>query len=125
MKTALKKVKALGTAHNGVHHWWAQRITAIALIPLVVWFTNKVICTAHCHKNITMIFEHEFSFVIFALMLFILLYHSALGVKVIIEDYVNCKCAKTGAIIGVNLLAWLTGALLFFALIKNLILLNQ
>lgn len=120
MKTAIKKVKNLGTAHNGVHHWWAQRITAIALIPLIIWFTAKILCTAHCHKDIGMIFANQFSLVIFAIMLFVMLYHSALGVKVIIEDYVHCKCAKTAAIIGVNIMAWLTGILLFFAIIKNL-----
>jgi len=124
MKTAIKKIQGLGTAHNGVHHWWAQRITAIALIPLVIWFTTKVVCTAHCHRDIGMIFGNDFSLIIFSLMLFVMLYHSALGVKVIIEDYAHCKCAKTISIILVNILAWLTGALLLFVVIKNLILIS-
>ncbi|HTG22910.1 MAG TPA: succinate dehydrogenase, hydrophobic membrane anchor protein, partial [Reyranella sp.] len=38
LRTPLARARGLGSAREGVHHWWAQRITAIALIPLVVWF---------------------------------------------------------------------------------------
>jgi len=121
MKTALKKVRGLGAAHNGVHHWWLQRVTAIALIPLVIWFTAKVVCTVSCNVSIDYILKNEFSLVLFALTLFTMLYHSTLGIKVIIEDYVHCKCAKPGLIIAINLIAWLTGIFLLFVIIKNFV----
>ena len=42
MRTPLARVRGLGTAKEGVHHWWMQRLTAVALVPLVLWFVISI-----------------------------------------------------------------------------------
>ncbi len=122
MKTPLKIAKGLGSARNGVDHWWWQRITAIALIPLAIWFAMKLVCVG-CVSNpstfASKFYGYPVSLIIFTAMLLIMIFHSTMGVKVIIEDYVSCNCAKITLIIFIKLFAWLTGIFLFFAAINK------
>ena len=121
MRSALKSVRGLGVSRNAVHHWWLQRVTAIALIPMVIWFTSRIICTAGCNSQLTKIFKTETSLIIFAFALCTMLFHATLGVKVVIEDYVHCKYLKPTLIILTNLFAWFTAGFLLFVIIKNFV----
>lgn len=121
MSESFKNFNKLGSAHNGLHHWLFQRITAIALIPLAIWFTSKLICIAGCNMSYGNIISSKLNLVLFATILIIMLVHSALGVRVIIEDYVSCKCGSKMLIIFVNLFAWFTAVFLFFSFVKNFV----
>lgn len=115
MKTALKKAKGLGAAKNGSGHWWAQRLSAILLLPLVTWFIIKSVIIFADQQNLAIIFNDKISLILFSILLITALYHSTLGVQVIIEDYVHNKINKFALLIFIKLFAIVTGIFLIFA----------
>lgn len=102
LRTPLGKVKGLGSAKNGTHHWWMQRVTALALIPLVIWFVLNVIKASTSSDKFIDVFTSPFNAIIMILFISVALYHGALGFRVIVEDYVHCKCKKNFLIILAN-----------------------
>ena len=64
------------SAHNGVHHWWLQRITAIALIPLVIWFVVTSICFLNNENQLLFIQDHQASIVLLSILIIVSLFHS-------------------------------------------------
>ena len=102
LRTPLGKVKGLGSAKNGTHHWWMQRVTAIALIPLVIWFVLNVIKASTSHHKFVDVLSSPFNSIVMVLFISVALYHGALGFRVIVEDYVHCKCKKHFLIILAN-----------------------
>jgi succinate dehydrogenase / fumarate reductase membrane anchor subunit len=96
LTTKLAQVKGLGAAHHGVSHWWWQRVTAVALIPLSLWFVYSLM-TAIQLSNAIRVSEWFASPVnAIAMVLFIaaVFYHAKLGVQVVIEDYVHAPFSK-------------------------------
>jgi len=92
MRSPLGQALGLGSAKNGVEHWWLQRVTAIALVPLTVWFTASLI--AHADGDYPMFIawlRTPIATILMALLLITLFYHAALGLQVVIEDYVHSK----------------------------------
>jgi len=118
MDTALKKVKGLGAAHNGVHHWWLQRTTAIGLIPLILWFVITLLSIVSSGDPVIVLLTKKFSVVVFTALLVVALLHSTLGIKVVVEDYIHNKGLKFFILIFANLFSWITGFFLVFALIN-------
>jgi succinate dehydrogenase / fumarate reductase membrane anchor subunit len=116
----LNKDKSSYTYAEGVKHWWRQRVTAIALLPLVVWFSffaaNAV--KGNVFEKSFYLLDSQISIVLFGLLLVVALYHSTLGIKVIIEDYVHCKAAEIAFTVFINLFGFLTAILLCFSLLK-------
>lgn len=118
MKTALKTVKGLGSGGNAVEHWWLQRLTAIALIPLFVWFVITLLSLGHSEQlTMSAIFSTKISVIVFYIFLAVALFHGNLGFKVVVEDYVGCKFTKFFLLITSNLLVGLTSVFLLFTLI--------
>ena len=103
MRTPLGRIRGLGSAKEGTGHWWAQRVTSVALVPLAVWFTaSLVMLTGAGHLAVS---EWLASPVVAVLMLAFLgtaLYHLALGGQVVIEDYVHSAWLKTGMLLCVQ-----------------------
>lgn len=104
LKTPLSKAKGLGSAKEGSHHWWMQRVTAIALIPLVVWFVSTVI-KAGSGQNIFLLLSSPIHAVMMLLFIGVAFYHACIGMRVVIEDYVSCKYMKNTFIILVNFIS--------------------
>jgi len=96
LRTPLGKVLGRGSAGDGVGHWWEQRVTAIALIPLTAWFAIGLL-RRHAGKfeDMQAWLSQPTSALLALLLLVALAWHSKLGVQVIIEDYVRGKTAKT------------------------------
>ena len=96
LRSNLSKARGLGSAHEGVHHWLAQRITAVALIPLGMWFVSSVIkaCGYHGITGVLYLLSSPFNAIVMILFLGVAIYHGTLGVKVVVEDYVHCPCGK-------------------------------
>jgi len=119
MRSPLGRARGLGSAKEGLHHWWGQRITALALIPLTVWFVASLICVAHGEQGA--FFEWLLSPInATALILFIAVgyHHGVLGLQVVIEDYVSNHGARTVAVLVTKCVGYALAAL---AIVSTLI----
>lgn len=96
LRSNLSKARGLGSAKEGAHHWWMQRVTAVALIPMVIWFVSAVIKATSINglPGVAYLLSSPFNAIVMILFLGTAIYHGTLGVKVIIEDYVHCPCAS-------------------------------
>ncbi len=99
-RSPLGKVRGLGAAKDGVGHWWAQRLTALALVPLALWFVVSVaMMTGASYEQVR---DWAASPVVAGLMILLIVstfYHMALGLQVVIEDYVGREGVKFAALI--------------------------
>jgi succinate dehydrogenase / fumarate reductase membrane anchor subunit len=99
-QTPLKKVRGLGAAKSGTEHWWLQRVTAIANIPLVLfglWFIVSHL--GRSRANVVASLHNPFTALALALMMISVLWHMRLGMQVVIEDYVHGHGAKFAALL--------------------------
>ncbi|MCC7326849.1 MAG: succinate dehydrogenase, hydrophobic membrane anchor protein [Burkholderiales bacterium] len=125
LRTPLKIARALGPGRSGVHHWWLQRVTAIALIPLSIWFLFLMGTLVHASYPMVLATIAQPVQAVFLMVLSVCLFwHGALGLQVIIEDYVHTRWLEItlqvalsfGAILGALacvlavLAIWLAGA---------------
>lgn len=110
IKTTFGKVKGLGSAKSGTDHWWSERITSLALIPLTIWFIVLVLrVTMANEEGILTLLASPFNAVTLILYLSIVLYHGALGMKVVIEDYVHKESIKIFLLILLQFVTIVTG----------------
>ena len=87
-RTPLARARGLGSAKEGVHHWWAQRLTAIALIPLVVWFAISLVMLSGAEYNVVRAWiGSPLVMVMLILTIGVGLHHGQLGLQVVWEDY--------------------------------------
>ena len=81
-----------GSAHSGVHHWWAQRLSALMLVPLSIWFVASLIRMPFSNYDRLLVWmSGTFTTVALLIMTVSALYHAALGLQVVFEDYVHHK----------------------------------
>jgi succinate dehydrogenase / fumarate reductase membrane anchor subunit len=100
MRTSLGRVRGLGSAREGVGHWWAQRLTAIALVPLTLWFVCAAISLMGADYVTYSAWIGEFgNALLMILTVLALFYHAALGMQVVIEDYVAGEGARIIALV--------------------------
>ena len=119
LKSPLGQAKGLGSAKDGLHHWWAQRVTAIALIPLTIWFAFKVaILSMSDYQTVLQSIGSPWSAALIVSLIVAAFYHAALGMQVIFEDYISHKAARIIAIMGTNLLMFLLGAAAVIAVVR-------
>ena len=103
MRSPLARAIGLGSAKSGVEHWWAERISAVALVPLTLWFVASMIAHTGSDYAGFVAWMKEFpTTILMILLLLVLFYHTALGLQVIIEDYVHSDF-KFVAIVAVRL----------------------
>jgi succinate dehydrogenase / fumarate reductase membrane anchor subunit len=87
-RTPLARARGLGSAKEGVHHWWMQRLTAIALIPLVVWFAISLVMLSGAEYQVVRAWlASPLVMVMLILTIGIGLHHAQLGMQVVWEDY--------------------------------------
>lgn len=102
-RSPLARAQGLGSARGGVNHWWAERVSAIALVPLTLWFLGAII--AHTGSDYAAFIgwlKAPLASVSMVLLLLALFHHIALGLQVVIEDYVHSN-VKFAAVITVRL----------------------
>jgi succinate dehydrogenase / fumarate reductase, membrane anchor subunit len=119
LRTPLARARGLGSAHSGVHHWWAQRLTAIALIPLVVWFAiSLVMMSGADYGAVRAWIGSPVVMVLLILTIAVALHHGQLGLQVVIEDYVHGDGAKLALIVAVRFIAVLFGLAAIVAILR-------
>jgi len=103
-RTPLARAKGLGSAKSGTGHWWMQRVTAVALIPLSFWLIKflGLSLTAPYQQTVDWLASPVNTICIIAWIIAVF-YHAALGLQVVIEDYVAPEGAKIASIWAVNL----------------------
>lgn len=119
MRSPLGRAIGLGSAKEGVQHWWAQRVSALALVPLALWFVIIVIKLAGADRAAFVQWVRQpVPAAILILLLIATFYHGALGLQVVIEDYIDRELDRIGLIIVVRLAAALLAVLGIVAVLK-------
>lgn len=119
IRSPLGRARGLGSAKDGTHHWWVQRLSAMAMIPPMIFLLcniDRLVSPDHAALLVWL----EQPLPAMALILFILtsFYHAALGIQVIIEDYIHCEGAKFFYLILNKLFFFFTGFAAIFAVIR-------
>ncbi len=105
LRTPLARAKGLGSAKEGVSHWWGQRVTAIALVPLALWFAISVAgLVGSDYSTVAAWLQQPVQAALMILFLLTTFYHAQLGIQVVVEDYVHVEGAKTGLVLGLKFL---------------------
>lgn len=98
-RSPLGRALGLGSAKDGVDHWWLERITAVALVPLTLWFAGSLIALAGGdHAAFIAWLRDPLATILMVLLLIALFYHMALGIQVVIEDYIQSGLKLLGVV---------------------------
>jgi succinate dehydrogenase / fumarate reductase, membrane anchor subunit len=108
-RSPLARVRGLGAAKDGVGHWWAQRLTAIALIPLVVWFAISLVMLSGADlATVRAWIGSPLVMVLLILTIGVGLHHGQLGLQVVLEDYTD-GAVRVALIVAVKFAAVIFG----------------
>lgn len=122
IRSALGEARGLGSSKTGVAHWWAQRVSAVALVPLTLWF---VACLASqlgaSYSSVTNWLASPLQASLLAIYLAAIFYHSQLGLQTIIEDYVHTESIKIASLIALQLTNILLAVAAIFSVIMILV----
>lgn len=111
-RSMLGQVRGTGSAKSGTGHWKAQRLTALALIPLLLWFvTSFIVMLPAPYVMVVDWLQSPFTVAATILLAFTMFYHGYLGMQVIIEDYIHHEPLKIGLIILVQFASIFAGLL--------------
>ena len=119
LRTPLARARGLGSAHAGLHHWWMQRLTAIALVPLVAWFAVSLVMMSGADYGVVRAWiGSPFVMVLLILTIVVGLHHGQLGLQVVIEDYIHGEGRKLALILLVRFVAVLSGLAAVVAILR-------
>ena len=119
LRSPLGRVLGMGSAKDGTAHWLAQRISAVALVPLTLWFVFSLLTLpALDYDTVRTWLSVPISGFLVLLLVFVLTYHSYLGTIVIVEDYVTATGMKVLTLLVLRFLYVLCGGAGIFAILR-------
>ena len=119
MRTPLGRVRGLGSAKEGTQHFWRQRLTAVALVPLTLFFLGVILSLIGAdHAQVRATLANPFVALTLALMLGTGLYHMKLGMQAVIEDYIHGEGGKIVLLMLNTFFSIIIGAACVYALLK-------
>ncbi len=118
-RSPLSRVKGLGSAKEGTDHFWIQRLTAISLVPLVLWLAFSIASLPGMdYVAVREWLSQPFNAIVMILFMTAGFYHARLGLQVVIEDYVGSHGPRTAAIIAVTFVAVALGITGVFSVLR-------
>ncbi len=119
MRSPLARARGLGSAKDGVAHWWAQRLTAVALVPLTLWFVVSVVSLVGAdYAAYKAWVGMPGNLMLLVLLIVTLFHHTQLGLQVIIDDYVHGEAAKVVSLMAIKFTVVLLGASCVLAVLR-------
>ena len=118
LSTPLSRVKGLGSAKEGTTHFWHQRLTALILIPLVLWFGFSIASMPVEHATLTGWVQLPAVAIALILLILSTFYHAQLGLQIVIEDYVSTHSTRTVSILLSNFMCLLFAIIGVVAVLK-------
>jgi succinate dehydrogenase / fumarate reductase, membrane anchor subunit len=118
-RSPLGRARGLGSARAGSGHWWGQRLSAVALVPLTIWFIFSVIHLAGAsHPAVMMWMSSPWRMGLMGALVIATFYHMSLGLQVVIEDYVHHDHAKLASVLAVKGLCVLLALVCLVSIVK-------
>lgn len=115
----MKNVKIAPSTKTGAHHWLMQRVSALALIPLILWLTYSFVTIIQDPQaNMAVFFAYPFNAVMGILLISASMYHGSLGLQVVYEDYISCKLKRRIMIIATHFLSLTTAVAAILAIVR-------
>ena len=118
LRTPLSRVKGLGSAKEGTSHFWHQRLTALLMIPLVLWIGFSVAALPSAHADLVAWVQQPLVTAGLVLLVISLFYHAQLGLQVVIEDYIASHARRAVVLLVSNLLCLLFGTIGVISVLK-------
>ena len=119
MQTPLSRARGYGSTKEGVAHWWAQRITGVALVPLILWFVFSAISLAGADYAAFKAWAGDYGrAVLLVLLIVAMFHHTQLGLQVVIEDYVHKESTKVTMLIVMKFIVYFCAAASLLAVLK-------
>jgi len=119
LETPIARVRGLGSARSGAHHWWLERLTSVSTLLLFVWLIVSLLRLPGLdHKNVTTWLASPLAAVPMLLLIASTFWHLKLGLQVVIEDYVHEEGLRLFSIVLLNFFTLAAAALAVFAVLK-------
>ena len=119
MSTPLARARGLGSAKSGLHHWWHQRVSAVAMVGLVSWMVVLLFSLVDAdYQTALNMLAHPVNATVVVLFVAVGLWHASLGLQVVLEDYVANEGVRLIAILAVKMAASVTAILAILSVFK-------
>ncbi|HFC93109.1 MAG TPA: succinate dehydrogenase, hydrophobic membrane anchor protein [Leucothrix mucor] len=119
LRSPLAKVKGLGKFPDATHHFWIQRLTSLALIPLTLWFCFSIALLPEAsHAAVIAWLQFPFNTVMMILVVLIAFHHAQLGLQVILEDYIAHYGSRLAMILAIKFTSYFMMALGVYSILK-------
>ena len=119
MRSTLGRVRGLGSTGDGSHHWWIQRLTAVALIPLGIWFIFAALSFVGAdYAQFKAWAGHHGNALMLVLFIITAFHHAQLGMQVVIEDYIHGEAVKITSILLIKFVSFMFAVSCILAVLR-------
>jgi succinate dehydrogenase membrane anchor subunit len=119
LRSSLGRARGLGSAHAGYHHWWIERVEAVALVPLTIWFIYSLLhLVGASHQAVIDWLSSPLSMVLMLALIVATFHHFSLGVQSVLDDYVHQPAIKLWSVLAIKAACVVSALLCVVAVLK-------